>query len=61
MAVRFRKILAFLRERPHAGAATGRRNTRRFFRKPYPYVIYYRIGADEIIVQRFRHTPRKGV
>lgn len=49
----------FLSEQPFAGSSTPRKNTRRFFLKPYPYTVYYRVGADEIIIQRFRHASRK--
>ncbi|WP_085424288.1 type II toxin-antitoxin system RelE/ParE family toxin [Xaviernesmea oryzae] len=60
VAKRFQEILTFLEERPYAGVATGKKNTRRFFLKPYPYIVYYRIHTDEVIIQRFRHTSRKG-
>lgn len=59
VAARIRGALTFLSEQPFAGSATPRKNTRRFFLKPYPYTVYYRVGVDEIIIQRFRHTSRK--
>ena len=31
---------------------------RRIFLTPYPYLIDYVVGADEVIVLRFRHTSR---
>jgi toxin ParE1/3/4 len=31
---------------------------RRIFLTPYPYLIDYQIGDDEITVLRFRHTSR---
>lgn len=58
VAARIRGALTFLSEQPFAGSITPR-NTRRFFLKPYPYTVYYRVGVDEIVIQRFRHTSRK--
>jgi len=34
---------------------------RRLFLTPYPYLIDYFVGDDEIVVQRFRHAARKPV
>jgi plasmid stabilization system protein ParE len=61
VAARIREALTFLSEQPFAGGVTSRKNTRRFFLKHYPYTVYYRVGADEIIIQRFRHTSRKSL
>ena len=59
VALRFYKLLELLRQQPQAGAVHGRRNTRRLFLTPYPYVIYYRVSQEEIIILRFRHTSRR--
>ena len=31
------------------------------FLTPYPYLIDYYVGDDEIVIQRFRHTARRPV
>jgi plasmid stabilization system protein ParE len=59
VAARIHEVLLFLQEQLFAGIAIPRKNTRRFFLKPYPYTVYYRVGPSEIIIQRFRHTSRK--
>jgi plasmid stabilization system protein ParE len=59
VAQRFHGILAFLQEHPDAGVSTGFKGTRRFFLKPYPYVVYFRVGKDELVILRLLHTSRK--
>ena len=44
---------------PNAGQATSRQGVRRVILTPYPYVIFYRVTAAEIVVMRFRHAARK--
>jgi toxin ParE1/3/4 len=48
-----------LLDHPKAGQATSRQGVRRVVLTPYPYVIFYRVTAAEIVVMRFRHTSRK--
>ncbi len=50
---------ALVQHHPHAAQATSRRNTRRVVLTPYPYVLFYRVAADEVIITRFRHAARK--
>jgi plasmid stabilization system protein ParE len=52
-------LVSLLQERPYAGRATSRRNVRRVPVNPYPYLIDYRIGENEIIIMRFRHSARR--
>jgi toxin ParE1/3/4 len=59
VAARFYKIIELLRDQPEAGAIHSRPDTRRLFLTPYPYVIYYRVSQQEIIILRFRHTSRR--
>lgn len=47
---------ALVQDHPHAAQVTSRANTRRVVLAPYPYVLFYRVAADEVIVTRFRHT-----
>ena len=51
--------IALVQEHPFAGQATSRQGTRRVVLTPYPYVIFYRVTADEVIISRFRHAARK--
>ena len=59
VAKRTETVLAVLLDHPNAGQATSRLGVRRVVLAPYPYVIFYRVTADEIVVMRFRHTSRK--
>jgi toxin ParE1/3/4 len=42
-----------------AGRPTSRVGVRRLSLAPYPYLVDYRAGADEIVILRFRHTARE--
>ena len=44
---------------PYAGQATTRPSVRRVVLSPYPYILFYRITGDEIIVMRLRHSARR--
>ncbi|MER0237092.1 type II toxin-antitoxin system RelE/ParE family toxin [Fulvimarina sp. MAC8] len=48
-----------IRDHAQAGQMTSRRDFRRVVLSPYPYVLFYRVAADEIVVARFRHAARK--
>ena len=41
------------------GRKTSIAGVRRVYLTPYPYLIDYYVGDDEIVIQRFRHTARK--
>lgn len=51
--------LTLIREQPHAGQSTSRRGTRRLVVSSFPYLIFYRIADDEIIVTAVRHGMRR--
>ena len=59
VAERAEAVLAVLLDHPNAGQATSRQGVRRVILTPYPYVIYYRVTAAEIVVMRFRHAARR--
>ena len=59
VAKRTETVLAVLLDHPNAGQATSRPGVRRVVLTPYPYVIFYRVTAAEIVVMRFRHTSRR--
>ena len=51
--------LELLLRHPYAGQMTDRRGIRRIVVSPYPYIMTYRVGADEVIVRTIRHTARR--
>jgi toxin ParE1/3/4 len=56
------RILAavdLLQDYPLAGQATSRQKSRRLVPTPYPYVLFYRVAAKEVVISRLRHTARR--
>jgi plasmid stabilization system protein ParE len=43
----------------HAERAKNKGNLRRVVANPYPYVIFYRPDATEIVIHGVRHTARR--
>jgi toxin ParE1/3/4 len=52
-------LVTLLQEQPYAGRTTTRPNVRRILANPYPYLIDYRVSANDIIIMRFRHAARR--
>jgi toxin ParE1/3/4 len=49
---------ALLGRHPYHGQATDLDDVRRMIVSPFPYLIFYRVTADAVIIQRVRHTSR---
>ena len=56
---RLRAMAALLQMQSFVGRKTSVAGVRRVYLTPYPYLIDYFVGDDEIVIQRFRHTARK--
>ena len=56
---RIKAALHPLLKYPYAGQATGRRSIRRLLVSPYPHVLTYRVGDDEIVIRSVRHAARR--
>ena len=52
-------MVTLLQMQSQVGRKTSISGVRRVYLTPYPYLIDYYAGDDEIVVQRFRHTARK--
>jgi plasmid stabilization system protein ParE len=50
-----------LAEHPNSGRAINLGDLRRVVANPYPYVIFYRPGATEIVIHGFRHAARRPI
>jgi toxin ParE1/3/4 len=50
MRDRIATLFLLLAEHPYAGQATDLPGVRRLFISPYPYLIFYRVTGDEVIV-----------
>ena len=59
MRERIGTLLLLLEQHPYAGQSTDLPGVRRLVVSPYPYLIFYRVTDDEVIVQRMRHTARR--
>jgi toxin ParE1/3/4 len=56
---RLTAIAALIQEQSLVGRKTSVPGVRRIVLTPYPYLIDYYVGDDEIVIQRFRHAARK--
>ena len=52
-------LVTLLQEQPYAGRTTTHPTVRRILVNPYPYLIDYRVTANDIIIMRFRHAARR--
>jgi len=59
VAARLTTIVALIQRQSFVGGKTSVPGVRRVFLTPYPFLIDYYVGDDEIVIQRFRHTARK--
>ncbi len=55
---RMQATTAILGRHPYLGQATDLDDVRRMIVSPFPYLIFYRVTADAVIIQRDRHTSR---
>ncbi len=53
------QTLRLIGEHPESGSRTRRPGTRVVTLSDYPYRIFYRVRADNILVQHIRHTSRR--
>jgi toxin ParE1/3/4 len=56
---RIQALFHLLARHPYAGQATDLPGVRRLIVSPYPYLIFYRVTKDEVVVQRMRHSTRR--
>jgi toxin ParE1/3/4 len=59
MRERVQNLFLLLTRHPYAGQATDQPGVRRLSVSPYPYLIFYRVTGDEVVVQRVRHMSRR--
>lgn len=51
-------MVDLLSSHPLIGARTDDPTIRRLIATPYPYLVFYEVGADEIIIHAVRHAAR---
>jgi plasmid stabilization system protein ParE len=56
---RIQAILDLLLQHPHAGQLTSNGRLRRMVTAPYPYLIFYEVTEDHIVIHGVRHAARR--
>lgn len=56
---RLTAIVTMIQLQGFVGRKTSIPGVRRIVLTPYPYLVDYYVGDDEIVIQRFRHTARR--
>ena len=56
--MRLRSIIDLLAQYPLIGIRTDDPAIRRLATAPYPYLVFYEIGEDEVIIHAVRHGAR---
>lgn len=55
---RIKAVTELILRHPHIGVRTEDPAIRRINASPYPYVIFYEVGVEEVIVHAVRHGAR---
>jgi addiction module RelE/StbE family toxin len=55
---RLQAMIGFVARHPYAGTELRGRGMRRIAVVPYPYLVFYRVEDDEVIVIGVRHAAR---
>ncbi len=55
---RIRAVIDLLLRYPYIGTSTGDPSIRRITTPPYPYLIFYEVAGDEIVIHAVRHGAR---
>ena len=56
---RLQTVIDLLVDHPYAGQSTSEPRLRRIVAAPYPYLVYYEVKADEVIIIGVRHAARR--
>jgi plasmid stabilization system protein ParE len=55
---RIQRVIGLLLSHPAMGASTDDPAIRRLSTPPYPYLVFYEIAEDEIVIHAVRHAAR---
>ena len=58
VARRIRSIIELLKSHPRAGRATEVAGIRRLVASPYPYLIFYEVAENAVVIHAIRHGAR---
>jgi toxin ParE1/3/4 len=59
VASRLDAVINLLQRQPRVGRRTNRDEVRRLLLSPYPYVVFYRLRASDIVILRVVHASRR--
>ena len=59
MQARIQAIIELLLQHPHSGRITSNGRLRRMVVPPYPYLIFYEVTEDDIVIHGVRHAARR--
>ena len=55
---RIQEVIEIIARNPEVGVVTGRRALRRLTAHPYPYLIFYRVEQDSVVIFGIRRGAR---
>ena len=55
---RIQAVINLLLSHPRVGVQTDDPTIRRINTSPYPYLIFYEVSADEVVIHAVRHGAR---
>jgi toxin ParE1/3/4 len=56
---RIQAIADLLVQHPHSGQLTSESGLRRIATPPYPYLVFYEVTAEEVVIIGVRHAARE--
>ncbi len=59
MRERLKAVIDLLLQHPNAGQLTSKGRLRRIVASPFPYLIFYQVTEDELVVHGVRHSARQ--
>jgi toxin ParE1/3/4 len=59
VGARIQTMIELLRQFPTAGQLTSKGRLRRLVVTPYPYLIFYRVTQDAVVIHGVRHAARQ--
>jgi len=59
MQARIQRLINLTLDHPQMGARTSSKRLRRLVARPYPYLIFYEVSDDEIVIHGVRHSARR--
>jgi toxin ParE1/3/4 len=59
VSLRIQQMVALLAQYPDVGRITSKSGLRRLVVTPYPYLVFYRVTDDAVVIHGIRHSARR--